>query len=591
MDENTQYFKELQPGTTLNGGKYVIEKKIGEGGFGITYKAVQQGLNRPVCIKEYFLAGRCVRNTLARTVQLQGISEELFEKYRQSFVHEAQTLASLHHQGIVEVIDVFDENNTSYMVMTFIEGRSLQSIVDQNGPLPYSDAVNYLTQIANAVDYIHQRHILHRDIKPENIMITADYKAILIDFGSARQFEEDKTQSHTAMLTHGYAPTEQYTRNSRKGAYTDIYSIGATLYFILTGQVPVEAAARIVEPMPEPKQLNPSLPDEANSTILKAMQLKPADRYQSVQELLHDLLNKNNPQQHTQTATPPPIPPTKPTPPTPKIPTTPPPPKTPTTPPPIQQAATLPSTDTNTVADTNSKQETDTATKSRKTVSVYHLLAIGILFSIRPLLYLIFPLLDMSLNDYDWDCWNFEIPLSNLLFPILTIILPAIILLSRKKKDMSIKTAIIYPSVLVTILIIAFCIGIGRYHIIWNILLLMYYIGINLLKIGKKNYTFFIAIASFILLSWFISFMGYDFETSLFATILLLITGYKIIFNNGKKWQAITTITLASIILILHLYNALLLFISMIYLITTLFIFIPAIVVEIILTVKYKSIK
>ncbi|MBO7541355.1 MAG: serine/threonine protein kinase, partial [Bacteroidales bacterium] len=320
MEDNTQNFKELQPGTGLNGGKYVIEKKIGEGGFGITYKAVQQGLNRPVCIKEYFLAGRCVRNTLARTVQLQGISEELFEKYRQSFVHEAQTLAALHHQGIVEVIDVFDENNTSYMVMPFIEGRSLQSIVEENGPLPYSDAVNYLTQIANAVDYIHQRHILHRDIKPENIMITADYKAILIDFGSARQFEEDKTQSHTAMLTHGYAPTEQYTRNSRKGAYTDIYSIGATLYFILTGQVPMEAAARIVEPMPEPKQLNPSLPDEANSTILKAMQLKPADRYQSVQELLNDLLNKNNPQQNTQTATPPPIPKTTPTPPTPQTP-------------------------------------------------------------------------------------------------------------------------------------------------------------------------------------------------------------------------------------------------------------------------------
>ena len=576
MDENTQYFKELQPGTTLNGGKYVIEKKIGEGGFGITYKAVQQGLNRPACIKEYFLAGRCVRNTLARTVQLQGISEELFEKYRQSFVHEAQTLASLHHQGIVEVIDVFDENNTSYMVMTFIEGRSLQSIVDQNGPLPYSDAVNYLTQIANAVDYIHQRHILHRDIKPENIMITADYKAILIDFGSARQFEEDKTQSHTAMLTHGYAPTEQYTRNSRKGAYTDIYSIGATLYFILTGQVPVEAAARIVEPMPEPKQLNPSIPDEANSTILKAMQLKPADRYQSIQELINDLLNKKHPQQNTQTATPPPIPPTTPTPPTPKIPTTPPPPKTPTAPPPIQQA-TLAATDANTVADTNSKQETDTATKSRKTVSVYHLLIIGILFSILPLLWFTFDLFYGDVVGLD---------LTNLLFSFLTLILPAIILLAKKKKEISIITAIIYPSVLVTV----FYIGIGRYHIIWNILLLMYYIGINLLKIGKKNYTYFIAIASVILLSWFISFMGYDFETYLFATILLLITGYKIIFNKGKKWQVITTIPLATIILILYLYNALI-FIPMIYLITALFIFIPAIVVEIILTVKYKSIK
>ena len=292
MNENNELnLTELQPGTALNGGKYVIEKKIGEGGFGITYKAVQQGLNRNVCIKEYFLAGRCVRNTMARTVQLQGISDEIFEKYRQAFVREAKTLATLHHQNIVEVIDVFDENETSYMVMAFIEGRSLQSIVEKNGPLSCPDAINYMAQITNAVGYIHERHILHRDIKPDNIMITADYKAILIDFGSAREFQQDKTQAHTSMLTHGYAPTEQYTANSRKGSYTDIYAIGATLYFILTGQVPIEAAARLTEKMPEPKELNPDIPEEINRTILKAMQLKAENRHQTVQEFMDDLLN------------------------------------------------------------------------------------------------------------------------------------------------------------------------------------------------------------------------------------------------------------------------------------------------------------
>lgn len=291
MDNNTEIYKELQPGTPLNAGKYVIEKKIGEGGFGITYRAVQQGLNRAVCIKEYFLAGRCVRNTVARTIQLQGISEEKYEKYRQAFVKEAQTLATLHHPNIVEVIDVFDENGTSYMAMPFIEGRSLQSIVEKNGPLAPPDAINYMAQITNAVGYIHDRHILHRDIKPENIMITADFRAILIDFGSARQFEQDKTQMHTSMLTHGYAPTEQYTANSRKGSYTDIYAIGATLYFILTGHVPLEAAARLTEKMQEPKELNPDIPDEINRTILKAMQLKAENRHQTVQEFMDDLLN------------------------------------------------------------------------------------------------------------------------------------------------------------------------------------------------------------------------------------------------------------------------------------------------------------
>lgn len=291
MENYPQGFKELQPGTALNGGKYIIEKKIGEGGFGITYKAVQTGLYRAVCIKEYFLAGRCVRNTQAKTVQLQGISEEKYERFRQAFVKEAQTVATLHHPNIVEVIDIFDENNTSYMVMTFIEGRTLQSIVDTKGPLSYPDAVNYMAQVTSAVEYIHKHNILHRDIKPENIMVTAEYKAILIDFGSAREFEQDKTQMHTSMLTHGYAPPEQYTANSRKGSYTDIYALGATLYFILTGRVPLEAAARLTEQLVEPKQLNPSIPPEANQTIMKAMRLKTEERYQRVQDFMDDLQN------------------------------------------------------------------------------------------------------------------------------------------------------------------------------------------------------------------------------------------------------------------------------------------------------------
>lgn len=293
IEENiTKVYKELLPGTILCDGKYTIEKKIGEGGFGITYKALQNGLGRVVCIKEYFLAGKCSRATHAHTIYAQGTSEKIYEKYRLAFVKEAKMLATLQHPNIVEVIDVFDENNTSYMVMAFIEGKSLQNIISSKGRLPYHEVVNYIAQVTNAVGYIHERHILHRDIKPDNIMITADYKAILIDFGSAREFEQDKTQVHTSMLTHGYAPTEQYTANSRKGSYTDIYAIGATMYFLLTGQVPVEAPARLTEPMPTPKELVPELPDEANRTIMKAMQIKAENRHQTVSEFMDDLRNK-----------------------------------------------------------------------------------------------------------------------------------------------------------------------------------------------------------------------------------------------------------------------------------------------------------
>ena len=160
MTQEEVNIMELQPGTTLCDGKYTIEAKIGEGGFGITYKAIQNGLNRVVCIKEYFPAGKCTRATKKNTVFVQGTSEQVFEKYRQAFVREAKMLATLHHPNIVEVLDVFDENNTSYMVMTFVKGKSLQQIVETRGKLPYPETVNYIAQITNAVGYIHDHHIL-----------------------------------------------------------------------------------------------------------------------------------------------------------------------------------------------------------------------------------------------------------------------------------------------------------------------------------------------------------------------------------------------------------------------------------------------
>lgn len=282
---------ELESGTTLCDGKYIIERKIGAGGFGITYKALQSNLNRVVCIKEYLINGMCVRSTRKRTIRCIDIDETKFEKYRQAFVKEARTLATLKHPNIVEVIDIFDENDTSYMVMPFIEGESLQHLVGRKGRLSYQEAINYISQIANAVGYIHERHILHRDIKPDNIMIMSDYRAVLIDFGSAREFLNDRMQGLTSMVTLGYAPPEQYTYNSRKGAYTDIYALGATLYFALTGTVPVEATARLTEKLPEPRTLCKEIPVEADRTIMKAMQLNVENRYQSIREFMEDLRN------------------------------------------------------------------------------------------------------------------------------------------------------------------------------------------------------------------------------------------------------------------------------------------------------------
>ena len=267
-----------------------MEKVIGAGGFGITYFVRHVELNVHYAVKEFFISGKCVRDPDRSTVYLQDIDPARYAKLKKRFADEARTLVSLNNPHVVRVIDIFDENNTSYIVMEFVPGITLQQKIETEGKMSFMDAVNCMGQLAEAVSYIHSKHILHRDIKPDNVIITPDNRVVLIDFGSAREFVHDEVQNQTAILTQGYAPLEQYSTTSKKGNYTDIYALGGVFYFLLTGVKPIDATTRMMEPLKSPRELFPDISEKVSGTIMKAMELKPEDRYQTVSDFMYDLL-------------------------------------------------------------------------------------------------------------------------------------------------------------------------------------------------------------------------------------------------------------------------------------------------------------
>jgi serine/threonine protein kinase len=270
---------------------YVIQRMLGQGGFGITYLAEDTNLGRPVAIKEYLPDDMAFREADS---SVHPLSPQIADSYNwglDRFISEAQTLARFKHPNIVHVFSVFRENNTAYMIMEYEQGQGLDRILKDRKTLPEQELLNILIPLLDGLEQVHGFGFIHRDIKPPNIYIRKDGSPVLLDFGSARQSLGQRTQTLTAMFSPGFAPFEQYTgKGEYQGPWTDIYGLGATLYRAVTGHSPPNAMDRseallhnardIYVPLTQirPEGYSPAL----MAAIDKALSFKHEDRPQTI---------------------------------------------------------------------------------------------------------------------------------------------------------------------------------------------------------------------------------------------------------------------------------------------------------------------
>lgn len=283
MAINERFPLAIPEGTVL-AGQYVITKVLGQGGFGITYQAKDHKTGQKYAIKEFFPDSMATRMQGTNTVMpFTGDRGENFLYGKECFLQEAETLAQfIGNDGIVRIYSYFEEYGTAYFVMDFIEGKSLDAYIkEKGGKLPFEETLKLLIPVMDALESVHQKGIVHRDVAPDNIYLTNDGAVKLIDFGAARQSLGDKSQSLDVVLKHGFAPKEQYTRRGRQGPYTDIYALGATFYFALTGKRPPDSLERLEEDdIVLPSTLGVSVPKQAEEAIMTALNVRSEDRFQ-----------------------------------------------------------------------------------------------------------------------------------------------------------------------------------------------------------------------------------------------------------------------------------------------------------------------
>lgn len=278
------------PFSYLANRKYLVGRALGRGGFGITYVGLNISLGKRVAIKEYFPANVARRDR--KSLALLPVSDEnrtQLAQGRDKVLNEAQIIAQMEAiPNVVRIYDCFTRNNTAYIVMEYVEGRTLASCVDQNGPLPWDEAWRIMKPIGQALSAMHAMELVHRDVSPDNIMIRRDTgQSVLLDFGAASAMMLDGSR-HGALMKEGYAPIEQYRENSIVDGRTDEYSWAATFYYALTGCRPEGAMQRSYNPQctRPPRKLKAHLSPEAEQALMKGMAVTQDERYATMDELL-----------------------------------------------------------------------------------------------------------------------------------------------------------------------------------------------------------------------------------------------------------------------------------------------------------------
>ncbi|MCH5212195.1 MAG: protein kinase [Oscillospiraceae bacterium] len=269
-------------------GRYAVGRVLGKGGFGITYLCYDLKEDKMVAVKEYLPDSLTHRNSGDTVVSSYGDErEEYFRTGARKFYDEAKLVSRFNgNPNIISVYEFFFENNTTYFVMEYLDGVDFKNyIAECGGKINENEAVYIMDRLTEALMIVHSTDVLHRDISPDNIFLCRNGDIKLIDFGAARQVIEEVSKSLSVILKQGFAPLEQYQRRGKQGPWTDIYALGATMYYALTGMIPDDAMSRLDDASLDPCGISPEL----MKILEKMLAVRAKERYQNVVELKADL--------------------------------------------------------------------------------------------------------------------------------------------------------------------------------------------------------------------------------------------------------------------------------------------------------------